>query len=164
MNAAEGGADRRRRLAAGEYWFEDLTTGDWFETGAVNVTEAHVVTFAGLAGDLFDVHMDDEFARSQGFPGRIAHGLLGLALVDGLKTRCATRIMAVAALNWNLDFRAPIRIGDRIRARFEVLDARLTKRGDRGILRFRVEVSNQDRELVQSGEHKLMVRCRTAST
>ena len=30
--------------------------------------------FAGLSGDFFDLHMDDRFARSQGFPGRVAHG------------------------------------------------------------------------------------------
>jgi len=157
-----GNPNAGRRLSPGEYWHEDLAPGDWFETGAVNVTEAHIVAFAGLAGDLFDVHMDDEFARSQGFPGRIAHGLLGLALIDGLKTRCPVRLMAVAALNWNLDFRAPIQIGDRIHARFEVLNARLTKRGDRAVTIFRLEVFNQRGEVIQAGEHKLMIRCRAS--
>jgi len=51
------------------------------------VTESHIVQFAGLSGDLFDLHMDDEFARSLGFSGRVAHGLLGLILMDGLKNR-----------------------------------------------------------------------------
>src|SRR4051812_13519420 len=93
-----------RALAAGEYWFEDLAEGDHYETGRIVVTEAHIVSFAGLSGDFFDIHMDDEFARSQGFPGRIAHGLLGLALTDGLKNRAAVRVMAIASLGWAWKF------------------------------------------------------------
>ena len=73
------------RLNPGEVYYDDIGVGDHFETGGVTVTDAHVVAFAGLAGDLFDVHMDDAFARESGFPGRIAHGLLVLSLVDGLK-------------------------------------------------------------------------------
>ena len=72
-----------RVLPTGDYWFEDLEPGDWFETGHIVVTEAHIVAFAGLSGDFFDIHMDDEFARAQGFPGRIAHGLLVLVLPMG---------------------------------------------------------------------------------
>lgn len=90
-----------RQLSAGEYFYEDLAIGDWYETGALVVTDAHIVGFAGLSGDFFDIHMDDEFARAHGFPGRVAHGLLGLALTDGLKNRAAVRIMAIASLGWN---------------------------------------------------------------
>jgi acyl dehydratase len=86
-----------RTLPAGEYWYEDLMPGDHYATAGVTVTEAHVVGFAGLVGDLFDVHMDEEFARAQGFPGRIAHGLLGLSMADGLKTRCPVRLMGLSA-------------------------------------------------------------------
>jgi len=149
-----------RLLNPGEYFYEDIEVGDFFETGGITVTETHVVSFAGLAGDLFDVHMDEAFARSQGFEGRIAHGLLVLALIDGLKTRCTTRLMAIAALNWNWSFRAPILIGDRIRARFEVRDKRLTRSKDRGILALAVSAFNQHGTAVQDGEHVLMVRCR----
>lgn len=38
---------------------------------------------AALTGDVFELHLDDAFAREQGFPGKVAHGLLGLALLDG---------------------------------------------------------------------------------
>ncbi|WP_244267303.1 MaoC family dehydratase [Sodalis-like endosymbiont of Proechinophthirus fluctus] len=56
---------------------------------------AHIIEFAGITGDLFAVHIDDSFARQQGFfSGRIAYGLLGLMLVDGLKTRSAVRGIA----------------------------------------------------------------------
>jgi 3-hydroxybutyryl-CoA dehydratase len=152
--------DKGRLLSAGEYWLEDLAVGDHFLTGGITVTETHIVSYAGLSGDLFDLHMDDDFARAHGFEGRIAHGLLGLSLVDGLKTRSAIRLAAVAALGWNWSFRAPIQAGDRIRARFEVVAKRPTRSGGRGIVTLGVAVRNQRDEIVQEGEHLLMVRCR----
>lgn len=149
-----------RVLGAGEYWYEDLAPGDHYETGGVTVTEAHVVGFAGLVGDLFDVHMDEAFARAQGFPGRIAHGLLGLSMADGLKTRCPVRLMGVATLGWSWSFRAPILFGDRIHARISVRSVRLTKRGDRGIATLAMQVLNQDGRVVQDGTSELMIRRR----
>jgi 3-hydroxybutyryl-CoA dehydratase len=151
-----------RTLPAGEYWYEDLMPGDHYATAGVSVTEAHVVGFAGLVGDLFDVHMDEEFARAQGFPGRIAHGLLGLSMADGLKTRCPVRLMGVATLGWSWSFRAPILIGDRIHARLKVHAMRLTRRGDRGIVKLEMQIMNQNGHVVQEGSSDLMVRRRAA--
>ncbi len=148
-----------RRLPAGSYWFEDLQAGDWFETGRMTVTEAHIVAFAGLSGDFFDVHMDDEFAREQGFPGRIAHGLLGLALTDGLKNRAEARMMAIASLGWNWRFVTPIVAGDRIGARIRVTETRLSRKGQ-GIVTLHLEVTQQEGRVVQQGETTLMVRKR----
>ncbi len=149
-----------RHRAAGEAYFEDLAIGDTWMTGGIVVTESHILGFAGLTGDFFDVHTDDEFARELGFPGRIAHGLLGLALVDGLKNRAAVRLQAVASLGWTWDFAKPIVIGDRIRARISVLTLRLTRRSDRGIAELGFDVLNQRDEIVQHGQNQLMMRCR----
>jgi acyl dehydratase len=146
-------------LVPGEYWFEDLREGDHFETGRIVVTDAHIVGFAGLSGDFFDVHMDDEFARSQGFPARVAHGLLGLALVDGLKNRSSVRLMAIASLGWNWRFRAPILAGDRIGAKVRVSGARLSSK-EQAILTLAFEVTKQDELIVQDGEATLLMRRR----
>ena len=145
------------QLTAREYAYDDLHEGDFYFTGGVTVTETHVVGFAGLAGDLFDVHMDDEFAREQGFPGRIAHGLLGLSLADGLKTRSSVRLLGIATLNWNWSFRSALFIGDRIHVRIEVKDKRRTKREDRGIVTFHMQIINQHGAVVQEGETQLMM-------
>ena len=103
------------------------------------MTESHIVAFAGMSGDFFDVHMDDEFAREQGFPGRIAHGLLGLCLVDGLKNRAEAQLQAVASLGWNeWSFKAPILAGDSIEATIRVAEMRLTSSGDRGVVQLGV--------------------------
>lgn len=138
--------------------FDEIELGLTFTTSGIVVTESHVVQFAGISGDFFDVHMDDEFARGVGFPGRVAHGLLCLAMVDGLKNRATTRFAAVATLEWTYRFHKPVLIGDRIQGRIRVLDKRPTRRSDRGIVRLQVEVRNQDGVLIQDGLNVLMVR------
>lgn len=152
-------ATEGRLLPAGEYWYEDLDAGDRYQTGGLVVTEAHIVAFAGLSGDFFDVHMDDEFARSQGFPARVAHGLLGLALADGLKNRAAVRIMAVASLGWNYRFKGPIFAGDRIRAEIAVAGKWRSSKGQ-GVLTLSFQLTKQTGEIAQEGETTLLVRFR----
>ena len=101
--------------------------------------------------------MDDDFARSLGFPKRIAHGLLGLILTDGLKNRAARTFAGVASLNWNWNFRKPIFAGDRVKASITVIAKRRTKRPDRGPLTINFAVTNQHGEVVQEGTNVLMV-------
>jgi 3-hydroxybutyryl-CoA dehydratase len=141
-------------------YYEDAAVGLSFDTDGIVVTEAHVVQFAGLSGDFFALHMDDEFARELGFPGRVAHGLLGLILIDGLKNRATQRFHAVASLSWQWNFRKPLFPGDRIFGRLTVADKRLTRRADRGILTLRVEVRNGKDEILQDGTNVLMVLAR----
>lgn len=149
-------------VTPGFKWYEDLCVGDRWSTGAIQVTEAHVVGFAGLIGDFFELHMDDGFAREQGFPGRVAHGLLGLGMIDGLKNRCEVHVRAVATLAWDWQFRAPILLGDRLHAEVEVAEKRETRRPDRGILIEAVRALKDDGTVVQEGRHTLMVRRRPA--
>jgi acyl dehydratase len=49
----------------------------------MRVTPDRYVTFryAGASGDFNPIHLDDEFARSVGLPGRILHGLWTMAQV-----------------------------------------------------------------------------------
>ncbi len=101
--------------------------------------------------------MDEEYARELGYPGRVAHGLLGLALTDGLKNRAPIRFAAIVSLNWRWTFAGPILIGDRIQARITVLSKRLTKNPARGIVTLGFELLNQTGEVVQKGENDLMV-------
>ncbi|WP_077033626.1 MaoC/PaaZ C-terminal domain-containing protein [Pelomonas sp. KK5] len=138
--------------------FDEIEPGLAFTSPGIVVTESHIVQFAGLSGDFFEVHMDDQFARSVGFPRRVAHGLLCLALIDGLKNRAATRLAAIASLEWNYAFRAPVFIGDRLEAQLTVIDKRPTRRPDRGVVRLKVEARQQDGVLVQEGINTLMVR------
>ena len=145
-------------------FFEDAPVGLAFDTEGMVVTESHVVQYAGLSGDFFALHMDDEFARSMGFQGRVAHGLLGLILLDGLKNRATQRFHAVASLSWQWNFRKALYPGDRIHGQLRVTDKRVTRRGDRGILTLTLELRNSKGEVLQDGTNLLMVRTRASES
>jgi len=137
--------------------YEQIAPDLAFETGGITVTEGHILGFAGLTGDFYDIHMDDDYARALGYPGRVAHGLLGLALCDGLKNRAPVRFAAIVSLNWRWSFTGPILVGDRIAARIAVLSKRMTRNPARGIVTLGFELRNQKDEVVQKGENDLMV-------
>jgi 3-hydroxybutyryl-CoA dehydratase len=152
-----------RRLEPGVYWLDDLEVGDWYETPGITVTEAHIVNFAGVIGDFFPLHMDDQFAHELGFKARVAHGLLGLSMGDALKNRSEVITRNIASIGWNWQFKAPIYAGDRIHVKATMRDIRLSRsKPDRGVLTVWCEVVNQDGAVVQEGEHILMTRRKPA--
>jgi acyl dehydratase len=146
-----------RQLVPGTHPFDDVDIGDWLETRALEIRADHIDRFAELSGDFFEIHMSEDGAKRHGFPTRVAHGLLVLALVDGLKNQADVLFRAVASLSWDWTFHKPVFPGDIIRARLTVEDKRQTRRPDRGILTLRFDVKNQKGETVQSGVNRLMV-------
>ena len=97
-----------RALPPGRYGFDDANPGDRIETDALSVTPALIDAFADLTGDRFEIHLSDAAAQRHGFPARVAHGLLVLSLIDGLKNQCPAQFNAVASLGWEWSFRAPV--------------------------------------------------------
>ncbi len=145
-----------RMLPPGIHGFDDVTETDCVVTGSVCVTAEKIDAFAEISGDRFGIHMSCTEAARHGFPGRVAHGLLVLSLVDGLKNQAAAQFRAQASLGWNWSFSAPVFAGDRISARITVLEKRRTRDPARGILRLGFEVVNQEASTVQRGENLLM--------
>ena len=141
--------------------YEEIAVGLSWETPGITVTESHILTFAGLTGDFYDLHVDDDYARSLGYPGKVAHGLLGLALADGLKNRSSVRLAAIVSLGWRWSFTGPILPGDRIGATISVTAMRETRRPERGIVTLEFDLWNGRRETVQRGENDMMVHRRT---
>ncbi len=148
-----------RQLEKGRYGFDGLQTGDWLRTGELCLEAGLIDLFADLTGDRFEIHMSDAAAHRHGFPRRVAHGLLVLSLIDGLKNRAEARFNAVASLGWTWSFNRPVLIGDSIHGVLVVREKRLTRKGDRGIVKIHFEVCNQQDEVVQSGFNQLMVYC-----
>jgi acyl dehydratase len=146
-----------RALAPGLYGLDDLDPGDWYATGGTEMTAAKIDAFAALTGDRFEIHMDDAAARSHGFPGRVAHGLLVLSLLDGLKNEATVKLRAVASLGWDWSFRAPVFIGDRLKARIEVKATRPVKTPGRGILTLELTATDSEGRVVQEGTNLLMM-------
>jgi acyl dehydratase len=140
--------------------YEEIAEGLSWETGGITVAESHILAFAGLTGDFYDLHVDDDYARALGFPGKVAHGLLGLALADGLKNRSSVRLAAIVSLGWRWSFTGPILPGDRISAAIKVISRRETRRPERGIVTLEFDLRNQRGETVQRGENDMMVHRR----
>jgi 3-hydroxybutyryl-CoA dehydratase len=155
-SAPHTGKREPHRLSEGRYGFDDVTRGDSIETGRVTVTAAIIDRFAELTGDRFEIHMTLEGARRHGFSERVAHGLLVLSLVDGLKNQCPAQFHALASLGWDWSFRRPVLAGDTIGATITVREKRPTGKPDRGILTLDFDVTNQSGETVQRGTNQLM--------
>ncbi|MFC3123714.1 MaoC family dehydratase [Pseudoroseomonas globiformis] len=142
--------------------YDDVAVGMEWETGGIQVTEAHLFAFAGLSGDFYEIHTDDEYARRLGYPGRVAHGILGLALADGLKNRAQTQLAAIVSLGWRWRFSGPIFVGDRLQARIRITALRPTRHADRGIVTLDFDLRSQRGDTVQQGENDMMIHRRVA--
>ena len=69
----------------------DLEPGAELPTLSVTPDRHLTVRYAGASGDFNPIHIDDEFARSVGLPGRILHGLWTMAQVARAQTEAAGR-------------------------------------------------------------------------
>jgi acyl dehydratase len=146
-------------VARHEYW-EDFALGDRCTSGGRTVAESDILAFAGLTGDFYPLHVDEEFARETRFGGRIAHGILTLALSVGqvaLTGYYAESILALAGVD-NVRATAPVRIGDTLHTDFEVVGKRESRHPEQGLITLAYTVSNQRREQVMTFEIKLVLR------
>ncbi len=100
------------------YFLEELQLGQSAERTHL-VTEADIVAFAEVSGDFNPVHMDEAFAVTTPFRGRIAHGMLSAAWLSAL---IAGELPGAGTiyLSQSLRFRRPVRIGDAVVSRVEV--------------------------------------------
>ena len=145
-----------------QIWFEDFTPGTVLSSPSRTITLADIDRYAELTGERHPVHMDEEFARAAGFRGRIAHGLFGLALIEGLKAElgCFERSVT-ASLGWdNIRFHAPLEPGDEVHLKLEFVDRRMTSKPGRGIATERGVLVKADGSEVTSGDHKIFLLCR----
>jgi len=144
-----------------EKYFDDAKVGDECVTPTYTVTEQVINTYADLSGDHTPVHIDEAYAKTTPFGTRVAHGLLGLSIADGLKSQADYRFLPGMSLGWQWDFVGPIKIGDTVHVKFHVSSLRRSKsRPGWGIVVLPSELINQKGEVVQKGEHRVMVPCR----
>ena len=140
-----------------ELYFDDVAIGAEGVTPEVTVTKEMIRAYADITGDHTPVHVDEEFAKASHFGGIVAHGLFGLSLTDGLKTRGSMQFPPGASLGWTWDFQKPIHAGDRVHVKYRIASMRATKKPEWGILFVACELINQQGDVVQKGEHKVMI-------
>ena len=140
-------------------YYDEFNVGDEFVSATRTLTETDVILFASMTGDNNLIHVDEHYAKKSIFGTRIAHGLLGLSLGMGLFQRLGIMVdsgIAYLSIN-NCTFKAAIKIGDTIHSKVTIIDKNMTKKPDRGIITFTLSIFNQDNELCQSSDHKIMV-------
>ena len=140
-------------------FFEEFQIGDATESVGRTVTEADIVNFAGISGDYNLIHTDAEYAKSQLFGQRVAHGLLVLSIASGLAVRLGFMegtVMAFRGLEWR--FAAPVFAGDTIRIRVTIEATRPMARVGGGLVTLKMEVFNQHDEVVNRGTWDVLVR------
>lgn len=131
-------------------WFEDYETGAVYEFGDVTVPEDEILEFARQY-DPQPIHTDPAFAAAGPFHGLIASGwhtssvFMRLFAEHFLSRVASLASPGVDELRWP----SPVRPGDRLRLRVRVLETRPSRsRPDRGIVRTRAQLLNQDDQIV----------------
>lgn len=145
-----------RPLQPGLHPFDTLRQGDHFDTDKAEITAKSILAFADLTGDRFEVHMSDQGAQAHGFARQVAHGLLVLSVIEGLKSSASVQFGGFAALGWDWQFALPVLAGDTLQARVTVL-AKRSAGPLSGLLTLGIQVFNQNGDCVQKGQTRLMV-------
>jgi 3-hydroxybutyryl-CoA dehydratase len=145
-------------------YFEEFNVGDTVTSAGRTITEADIVSFAALSGDWNAIHVDAEYAKSQMFGERIAHGLLGLSIASGLAVQLGfieNTVIAFRGVDWT--FSGPIKIGDTIRMRAQIAEKKPMPRLGGGLVTFNVEVLNQRGETTQKGTWSMLIKMKPAA-
>lgn len=134
-------------------YFDDLVVGTTSTSPRRTVTEADVVSFAGLSGDFNALHTDEVAAASSPFGTRVAHGLLGAAVASGLFTRTGLSTFLqeslIALLGIDCRFVNPLRIGDTVHVEAEIIELRPTRNPGRGVVVVERRLINHEGGVVQ---------------
>jgi acyl dehydratase len=126
--------------------FADLKVGARFRTHRRTIAESDVAAFVNLTWlteELFTVEDDSQRA----IKGRAVPGALVYSFAEGLLLP-SMQDTGLAFLGATLEVKAPTVVGDTIHVEVEVTEARVTSRGDRGLVRFANKVVNQRGETV----------------
>jgi 3-hydroxybutyryl-CoA dehydratase len=115
------------------------------------VSEQDVIDFARVSGDHNPLHMDEDYARTTQFKGRIAHGALSASYISAILGNDLPGPGSVF-MELNLKFVRPVRIGDTVTSTAEVIE--MIERGYRVRLAVKGEV---DGKVAMKGEALVMV-------
>lgn len=137
------------------YYIEDLSEGMSASFGKT-ITDADVLLFTAVSGDSNPVHLDEDYAVTTQFKGRIVHGMLTASMISAV---LGTKLPGPGCIyvSQSMRFLAPVRAGDTVRATATV------KAVDRERRRVTIEtVCSVAGKPVVEGEAVLMVARRAA--
>jgi 3-hydroxybutyryl-CoA dehydratase len=125
---------------------EQIKLGDAAEFSKT-VTESDVYLYAGITGDLNPAHLNEAYAKNTFFKTRIAHGMLTAGFISNILGMQLPGPGTIY-MRQSLSFLAPVRFGDTITARAEVVEVIAEKNR----VRLKTTCTNQDGAVVLDGE------------
>jgi 3-hydroxybutyryl-CoA dehydratase len=125
---------------------DQLKIGDAAEFGKT-ISESDIYLYAGVTGDFNPAHLNEVYAGKTYFKTRIAQGMLTAGFISGL-LGVSLPGPGTIYIRQELDFLAPVHIGDTITARVEVIEIL----AQRNRVRLRTTCANQDGTLVLDGQ------------
>jgi len=104
---------------------DELSVGDAAQF-TKTISESDVYLYAGVTGDFNPAHINEEYAKNTFFKTRIVHGMLSVGFIS---TILGNRLPGPGTIyiSQEVNFLAPVYIGDTITASAEVLDINLEK-------------------------------------
>lgn len=142
-------------LGLGLYW-QELKTGQRFQTFRRTVTETDIVNFISVTGMLETIFIDTTF-KEGAIQGRPAPGALTYGLIEGLLMQGMVQGTGLALLEVHKKMLAPVVAGDTVWAEVEITGLRPTSKGNRAIVDSSVTVKNQDNTTVMTYTVKRML-------
>jgi 3-hydroxybutyryl-CoA dehydratase len=124
----------------------ELRVGETARFGKT-ISESDIYLYAGITGDHNPAHINESYARGTFFKTRIAHGMLCAGLIS---TVLGNRLPGYGTIyiRQELNFLAPVRIGDTITAQAEVTEIMSAENR----VRLKTDCINQDGIQVIEGE------------
>jgi acyl dehydratase len=140
----------RRHSDPEDKYFEDFALGDVMITRGRTIDAADLTAFAGLTGDHYPLHTDEEYARSTRYGTRIAHGPLTFSIAVGLVALSNFYGNAIVALIEISSLRAtkPVVPGDTVHVKAEVVTLKPGGKPKYGEISVNYSVRNQRDEEV----------------
>lgn len=145
-------------------YFDDLAQENVFTFGPYRVTHEEMLEFS-RKWDPLPMHIDERSARARGYRAITASGQYTLCVKQALMTQAPWRVALIGAMGFDeLRFPRPVYAGDDLTRTIECIDTQPSRsKPDRGIVKFRFEVANQDDETVLSYLDAVMFAKRNGS-
>ncbi|MCO5397829.1 MaoC/PaaZ C-terminal domain-containing protein [Ralstonia soli] len=134
--------------------FDELVDGQVFNSGGRTITETDVVNYCALTGNWIAIHSNIVYSSKTRFGKRLVQGALTYSIATGL-IQFGLGIQANYGID-NMRFLKPVLIDDTVYARATVIGKKV-KDDKYGVIKFLIQVLNQDGDIVQQGEWSLLM-------
>lgn len=145
-------------------YFEDINVGDSWTTSELLVDREEMLAY-NRANDPWPIHVDPEAASKSPFGGLIASGGYTISLMYRLSHEVVNRPdrtwAFLGGFDWQIKFLEPVRAGDRLHERITIIEKRPSSKPGRGIIKDRVEVINDRKNVALSIEAVMLLATRS---